>query len=103
MKNDEILLSPIPYFDKYLEILFANDFLWEFFQMYVRQAAPKNREDFFAYHRDPECVGIWREMLENMGGGLPLSLFAAGAFLLLSYKDQGHDLDAELAALHRAA
>ena len=38
-------------------------------------------------------------MLDNMGGGFPLSLFASAAFLLLAYKDQGHDLDAELKAL----
>ena len=35
-------------------------------------------------------------MLDNMGGGFPLSLFAAAAFLLLTYRDRGHDLDAEL-------
>ena len=39
-------------------------------------------------------------MLDNMGGGFPLTMFASVAFLLLAYKEQGHDLDAELEALH---
>ena len=39
-------------------------------------------------------------MIDNMGGGFPLTLFALAAFLLLSYKEQGHDLYAELEALH---
>ena len=30
-------LSPIPWFDRYLELIFANDELWEQFQMYVRE------------------------------------------------------------------
>ena len=99
-KTDEYnVISPVPYFNKYLELIFANDDLWENFQYYVRQTLPDRGDRFFERHRDPECIEIWRQMLENMGGGIPLSLFASAAFLLLAYKDQGHDLDVELAAL----
>ena len=65
------------------------DELWEQFQMYVRETAYDRDERFFAFHRDPECIDIWRQMLDNMGGGFPLSLFAAAAFLLLTYRDRG--------------
>ncbi len=41
-------------------------------------------------------------MLDNMGGGILLILFASAAFLPLEYKEQGHDLDAELEKLHRS-
>ncbi len=95
------MISPIPVFSKYLELLYANDYLWENFQTYVRLSGPYRGDDAFEYHRDPECIEIWRQMLDNMGGGFPLSLFASAAFLLLAYKENGHDLDAELAALHR--
>ena len=93
--------SPIYWFDRYLELIFAKDELWEQFQMYVRQTAHGRNERFFAFHRDPECIEIWRQMLDNMGGGFPLSLFAAAAFILLSYRDRGHDLDAELEQLKK--
>ena len=99
LRDIHLNLSPIPCFRKYLPILFANDKLWEEFQHYVRREAPTQNEDFFAFHRDKECMDIWYQMLENMGGGWPLRLFAAASFLLLTYKDQGHDLDAELAAV----
>ena len=95
------LTSPIFWFDRYLELIFAKDELWEQFQMYVEQTAYDRDERFFAFHRDPECIDIWRQMLDNMGGGFPLSLFAAAAFLLLTYRDRGHDLDAELELLHK--
>ena len=93
--------SPVYWFDRYLELIFAKDELWEQFQMYVRQTAYDRDERFFAFHRDPECIDIWRQMLDNMGGGFPLSLFAAAAFLLLSYRDRGHDLDAEMKLLRK--
>ena len=90
-------LSPIPCFREYLPILFANDKLWEQFQYYVRSEMPDRDEDFFAYSRDKACLDIWYQMLENMGGGWPLRFFAAASFLLLTYREQGHDLDEELA------
>ena len=93
------IISPIPYFSKYLELIFANDILWNNFQYYVQETSDRKGDRFFEFHRDPECIEIWRQMLDNMGGGFPLSLFASAAFLLLAYKDQGHDLDAELKAL----
>ena len=96
------LTSPVYWFDRYLELIFAKDELWEQFQMYVEQTAYDRDERFFAFHRDPECIDIWRQMLDNMGGGFPLSLFAAAAFLLLSYRDRGHDLDAEMEQCRRA-
>ncbi len=95
------VISPIPVFSKYLELIFANDDLWENFQTYVRMSGLYRGDEFFEYHRDPKCIKIWRQMLENMGGGFPLTLFASAAFLLLSYKEQGHDLDAELESLHK--
>ncbi len=96
---DYNVISPIPLFSKYLELIFAVDDLWESFQFFVRQTVPSQRDDFFAYHRDPEGINIWYRMLDNMGGGLPLTLFASAAFLLLAYKEQGHDLDKELETL----
>ena len=96
------VMSPIPIFSKYLELIFAKDELWDNFQTYVRQSMPYRGNQFFEYHRDPECIEIWRQMLENMGGGFPLSLFASASFLLLAYRDKGHDLDAELEELHRS-
>lgn len=94
--DDYEVISPVPYFTKYKELIFDNDDLWENFQYYVRFILPDQGDDFFAYHRAPECIEIWDQMLDNMGGGIPLSLFASAAFLLLAYQDQGHDLDAEL-------
>ncbi len=101
VKATDELISPVYLFNKYIEIIFANDELWELFQTYVRQSGPYRGDEFFEYHRDPECIEIWRQMLENMGGGFPLTLFASAAFLLLAYKEQGHDLDSELENLHR--
>ena len=98
--TDFNVISPIPLFSKYIELIFAKDELWENFQMYVRQSGPHRGDEYFEYHRNPECIEIWRQMIDNMGGGFPLTLFASAAFLLLSYKEKGHDLDAELEALH---
>ncbi len=102
MKSTGELISPVYLFNKYIELIFANDILWENFQSYVRQSGPYRGDEFFEYHRDPECIEIWRQMLDNMGGGFPLALFASAAFLLLAYKEQGHDLDEELEALHKS-
>ena len=96
-----ILSRPVALFDKYLELIFAKDELWEPFQVYVRQCRPYRGDRFFEYHRNPDCIEIWRQMLDNMGGGFPLTLFASAAYLLLAYKEQGHDLDAELEALKK--
>lgn len=95
--------APVGMFNEYLELIFATDVLWERFQMYVRQEIDGTHfgEDFFAFKRDPECIQIWRQMLDNMGGGFRLSLFAATAFELLSYEAAGHDLDAELCRCRR--
>lgn len=94
-------ISPVPFFSNYLELFFSNDVLWENFQYYVKQFSPHhNNDSFFEFHRDPECIEIWRQMLDNMGGGWPLGFFASAAFLLLAYQDAGHDLDAELHQLH---
>lgn len=96
--NPDFEYSAVGMFNKYLELIFAVDALWERFQMYVRQELDPNqfRKDHFAFQRDPECIRIWRQMLDNMGGGFRVSLFAAMAFDLLSYKAAGHDLDEEL-------
>ena len=90
------LLGPVQLFNRYLEIIFTNDELWEQFQMYVHDVEPDRDEDFFAYRRDLDCIDIWRMMLDNMGGGFPITLFAAASFLLLAFRDQGHDLNKEL-------
>lgn len=90
------ILSPVGLFSKYIELIFADDLLWDQFQTYVRDCRPYRGEEYFEYHRDQACIGIWREMLDNMGGGFPLTLFASAAFLILAYKEMGHDLDAEL-------
>ena len=95
-------LSPIPYFNKYIELLFAKDALWDRFQMYVRETSNRKGDRFFEFYRDPACIKTWLQMTDNMGGGFPLSLFAAAAFLLLAYQDEGHDLDKELEELHTA-
>ncbi len=94
------MISPVPLFRKYIELLFANDDLWMNFQHYIRENSDRDENKFYEFRRDPKCISTWLEMLDNMGGGWPLSLFAAAAFVLMAYRDAGHDLDAELAALH---
>ncbi len=94
------IISPIPFLSKYFELIFAKDVLWENFRLYVRETFPDREEEFFAYHRDPELIEVWRQAFHIGGDGLPATLFAAAAFLLYAYRDQGHDLDAELAGLH---
>ena len=101
MENELINYSPVGLFGQYIEVLFDDDDLWEHFLYYIRQAEPDREDDFYAYHREPECAEIWRAMLENMGGGWPLWLFAAAGFLLMRYKEEGHDLDAELERIRK--
>ena len=98
MKTDEQLISysQIPLVSKYIELILADDLLWEEFQMYLREFIKDRDSNFFGYNRTPECADIWRSMVDNMGGGLPLSFYASAAFLLLRYQENGHDLDGEL-------
>lgn len=91
--------SPIPCFKKYLPLIYAVDELWDSFQLYVRSEFPDREEDFFAFHRSREAMAIWSDIIENMGSGVPISIFAATAYLILRYKELGHNLDQELAEL----
>ena len=65
------------------------------FQHFVRCELLDRDADFFAYHHDKRCMDFWYHMLENMGGGWQLRFFAVASFLLLTYREQGHDLNAE--------
>lgn len=96
--NRDFAYRAIGMFDKYLELIFSVDVLWDRFQMYVGQEIDMThfQKDHFAFHRDLQCIEVWRQMLDNMGGGFRLSLFAAMAFELLSYEAAGHNLDEEL-------
>ncbi len=85
----------------YVELLLGNDDLWKKFSKRVREAVPGKDPDFFAYNRDSECAETWQEMFDNMGGGLPLSLYEYGAWLILSYASEGHDIDEELEEIRR--
>lgn len=91
--------SPIPCFRKYLPLVYAVDELWDSFQLYVRSEFPDKDEDFFAFHRSREAMAVWSDVIENMGSGMPISIFAAAAYLILRYKELGHDPDRELDAL----
>lgn len=89
--------SPIPCFMRYLPLIYKVDELWENFQLYIRSAFPDKKENFFAFHRSEEAMAIWARAIADMGGGIPPSIFAAAVFLLLRYRELGHDLDRELA------
>ena len=93
--------SPIRIFRKYLPLLYENTFLWNRFSELCHDFFRKENPDknFFAYHRDPACIQIWRGFLDNMGGGLPIHFYSAAAFIILSYKNAGNDIDAELATI----
>lgn len=91
--------SPIPCFMRYLPLLYKVDELWENFQLYIRSAFPDMEESFFAFQRSGEAMAVWARAVADMGGGIPPSVFASAAFLLLRYRDLGHDLDRELAEL----
>lgn len=96
-------LSSIRIFERYLPLLYENTFLWNRFSDLCHSyfGDVRNKEKFFAFHRDPECIKTWLAMLDNMGGGIHLYFFDAAAFIILAYKEAGHDLDEELAACPR--
>jgi hypothetical protein len=98
--TDVYKYSPIPCFMKYLPLLYCIDELWESFQLYVRSEFKDQGDGFFAFHREKEAMDIWQQVIEHDGGGLPYSIFAAGAYLIMRYKELGHDLDKELEALY---
>lgn len=103
MNKNEITawdLNPIPYVRKYIDVILDVDALWEPFLGYVKTFIPNRDENFFAYNRAAECADMWRGMLDNMGGGLPVSFYASAAFLLLRYKELGFNLDTELERIH---
>ena len=91
--------SPIPDFMKYLPLIYKVDELWENFQLYIRSAFPDKEENFFAFQRSDEAMAIWAQAIADMGGGIPPSIFASAVFLIQRYRELGHDLDRELAAL----
>ena len=91
--------SPIPYFMKYLPLIYKVDELWENFQLYIQSAFPDKEENFFAFQRSDEAMAIWAKAIADMGGGIPPSIFASAVFLILRYRELGHDLDRELAEL----
>ena len=91
--------SPIPCFMQYLPLIYKVDELWENFQLYIRSAFPDKEENFFAFQRSDEAMAVWAQAIADMGGGIPPSIFASAVFLILRYRDLGHDLDRELAAL----
>lgn len=91
--------SPIPYFMKYLPLIYKVDELWENFQLYIQSAFPDKEENFFAFRRSDEAMAIWAKAIADMGGGIPPSIFASAVFLILRYRELGHDLDRELAEL----
>lgn len=91
--------SPIPCFMRYLPLLYKVDELWENFQLYIRSAFPDKEENFFAFQRSDEAMAIWAQAIADLGGGIPPSIFASAVFLLLRYRELGHDLDRELAEL----
>ena len=43
---------------------------------------------------------MWNRVVENMGDGIPLSIFAAGVYLVQRYRELGHDPDSQLAELN---
>lgn len=96
--------SALRLFSEFLPLFYANTWLWNRFQELCREQFPekRSRKDFFAFHRDPKAMAIWYGLLDNMGGGIPLSFFEAAAYLLLVYKETGHSLKKELAALGKA-
>lgn len=95
------LYSPIPCFVKYLPLIYAVDELWDSFQLYAQSEFADKGEDFFVFHRSPEAMAVWSNVIADMGGGLPISFFGSAAFLILRYKELGHDIDKELAALSK--
>lgn len=91
-------MAPI-IFNKYLPLIYTVDELWDEFQTYCRQFFGDRGKDYFVFKRDPKSMNTWASLISNMGGGVPLMVFASGAFLLLAYEKSGHDLDDEVEAL----
>ena len=98
-RKNGAIYQPVHVFSKYLPLIYSVDELWKEFEVYCKQFFHERDADFFAFHRDPDAMNFWYALLDNMGGGVPLVVFAAGAYLLLEYEKAGHDLDAELAAV----
>lgn len=86
-------------FNKYLPLIYTVDELWDQFQTYCRQFFSDKPMDYFCFIRDPKSMNTWAALIANMGGGVPLVVYAAGGFLLLAYEKSGHDLDDEVEAL----
>lgn len=97
---DLLKYSPIPGFMKYLPLIYAVDELWESFQLFIRSQFSNEDESFFAFRRDGEAMSVWKRVVENMGDGIPLSIFAAGVYLVQRYRELGHDPDSQLAELN---
>lgn len=97
-KHEELLfkMNAIGYFKKYMPLLYTNDILWEEFQLLCRRLFHDRDDEFFAFHRDPDCALTWLALICNMGGGVPFYFFQASDFIILAYKDQGFDIDEEL-------
>lgn len=91
--------GPIRIFKKYLPLLYENTYLWNRFSELCQNYFWEKRQQrtYFAFQRDTSCIQVWLGFLDNMGGGIPLYFFHAAAFIILAYKDAGHDIDAELA------
>ncbi len=90
---------PVQIFNKYLPLIYTVDELWKEFHVYCKQFFYDRDKRFFAFYREPEAMNAWVGLIDNMGGGVPLVVFAAGAFLILVYEKNGHNLDEELAAI----
>ncbi len=99
MTETEVNYKATMIFKKYLPLIYTVDEIWDEFQTYCKQFFYDKNKDYFVFERNPTAMNIWTVLLENMGGGIPLMVFAAGAFLILAYEKAGHNLDNELAVL----
>ena len=93
------MTTPLGTFEKYMELLYTKKELWEEFERLCREEFRQYRQDenYFAYKRDIRNVDTWAAFLDNMGGGVSIRFYYAAAALILCYRDNGHDIDAELA------
>ena len=56
--------NPIYMFNKYKELIYEVDELWDEFQRYLRDIAPDRRDEkFFEHHREPQSMDIWDQIL----------------------------------------
>lgn len=99
IRKSGAIYQPVQVFSKYLPLIYSVDELWKEFEVYCKQYFHDQDTHFFAFHRSPDAMDCWLRLLDNMGGGVPLVVFAAGAYLLLEYEKTGHDLDGELEAV----